>query len=258
MIDYVGGRPVPLPLREEHDFRCDIDELKQLVTERTRLIIINSPNNPVGSVLEPTDLEAIADLARERDIAVLSDEIYSRITYGYRHESISVLPGMLDQTIILDGFSKTYAMTGWRLGYGVFPSELVPFVDKLMVNSVSCVPPFSQHAALAALTGPQDDVGRMVAEFNRRRDAMVVGLNAIPGLTCAMPRGAFYVFPNITATGLGSKEFADRLLQEAGVATLSGTGFGQYGEGYVRLSYANSMANLELALERIRDFVSGL
>jgi aspartate aminotransferase len=258
MIDYVGGRPVPLPLREEHDFRCDIKELKQLITERTRLVIINSPNNPVGSILEGSDLEAIADLVRGRDIAVLSDEIYSRITYGYRHESIAILPGMLDQTIILDGFSKTYAMTGWRLGYGVFPPELVPVIDKLMVNSVSCVPPFSQHAALAALTGPQHDVDRMVAEFNRRRDAVVSGLNAIPGLTCTTPRGAFYAFPNITATGLGSKEFADRLLQEAGVATLSGTGFGQYGEGYVRLSYANSLPNLELALDRIKDFVASL
>jgi aspartate/methionine/tyrosine aminotransferase len=258
MIDYIGGRPVPLPLREQHDFRCDIDELKTLVTDRTRLIILNSPSNPVGSVLERSDLEAIADLVRGRDIAVLSDEIYSRITYGYRHESIAALPGMLDQTIILDGFSKTYAMTGWRLGYGVFPPEMVPVIDKLMVNSVSCVPPFSQYAALAALTGPQDDVDHMLAEFRRRRDVVVSGLDDIPGLTCATPRGAFYAFPNITATGLTSKAFADRLLQEGGVATLSGSGFGRHGEGYLRLSYANSLPNLELALERIREFVGGL
>jgi aspartate/methionine/tyrosine aminotransferase len=258
MIDYIGGRPVPLPLREQHDFRCDIDELKTLVTDRTRLIILNSPSNPVGSVLERSDLEAIADLVRGRDIAVLSDEIYSRITYGYRHESIAALPGMLDQTIILDGFSKTYAMTGWRLGYGVFPPEMVPVIDKLMVNSVSCVPPFSQYAALAALTGPQDDVDHMLAEFRRRRDVVVSGLDDIPGLTCATPRGAFYAFPNITATGLTSKAFADRLLQEGGVATLSGSGFGRHGEGYLRLSYANSLPNLELALERIREFVGDL
>jgi aspartate/methionine/tyrosine aminotransferase len=255
MIDYVGGRPVPLPLREQNDFRCDVDELRTLVTDRTRLIILNSPSNPVGSVLEKSDLESVAELVRGRDIAVLSDEIYSRITYGYRHESIAALPGMLEQTIILDGFSKTYAMTGWRLGYGVFPTELVPVIDKLMVNSVSCVPPFSQHAALAALTGPQDDVDHMLAEFRRRRDVVVSGLNNVPGLTCATPRGAFYAFPNISATGLSSKAFADRLLQEAGVATLSGSGFGQHGEGYLRLSYANSLPNLELALERIREFV---
>ncbi len=255
MIDYVGGRPIPLPLREARDFRFDVDELKELVTDRTRLIILNSPSNPVGSVLERSDLEAIAELVRGRDIAVLSDEIYSRITYGHRHVSIAALPGMLDQTIILDGFSKTYAMTGWRLGYGVFPADLVPTIDKLMVNSVSCVPPFSQHAALAALTGPQDDVDRMLAEFTRRRDVMVGGLNSVPRLTCATPRGAFYAFPNITQTNLSSKEFADRLLQEASVATLSGASFGAEGEGYLRLSYANSLPNLELALDRIRMFV---
>jgi len=258
MIDYVGGRAVPLPLREARDFRFDVDELKELVTERTRLIILNSPSNPVGSVLERSDLEAIAELVLGRDIAVLSDEIYSRITYSHRHESIAALPGMLDQTIILDGFSKTYAMTGWRLGYGVFPTDLVPTIDKLMVNSVSCVPPFSQHAALAALTGPQDDVDRMLAELARRRDAVVGGLNSIPRLTCATPCGAFYAFPNVTQTNLSSKEFADRLLQEAGVATLSGASFGAEGEGYLRLSYANSLSNLELALDRIRMFVGAL
>jgi aspartate aminotransferase len=258
MIDYVGGRAVPLPLREARDFRFDVDELKELVTERTRLIILNSPSNPVGSVLERSDLEAIAELVHGRDIAVLSDEIYSRIIYSHRHESIAALPGMLDQTIILDGFSKTYAMTGWRLGYGVFPTDLVPTIDKLMVNSVSCVPPFSQHAALAALTGPQDDVDRMLAELARRRDALVGGLNSIPGLTCATPRGAFYAFPNITQTNLSSKEFADRLLQEAGVAALSGVSFGAEGEGYLRLSYANSLPNLELALDRIRMFVGAM
>ncbi|MFN0072201.1 MAG: pyridoxal phosphate-dependent aminotransferase [Chloroflexota bacterium] len=258
MIDYVGGRPVPMPLREEHDFRLDVNELKQLISPRTKLIILNSPSNPVGSVFERSDLEAIADLVRGRDIAVLSDEIYARITYGYEHESIAALPGMLDQTIILDGFSKTYAMTGWRLGYGVFPAELVPVIDKLMVNSVSCTPAFSQYAGLAALTGPQDAVDRMLEEFDRRRQAVVRGLNAIPGLSCTIPRGAFYAFPNIAKTGLSSKEFADRLLQEAGVATLSGTSFGAQGEGYLRLSYASSLENLEIALKRIEEFVSSL
>jgi aspartate/methionine/tyrosine aminotransferase len=258
MIDYVGGRAMPLALRERRNFRFDLAELQQLISARTKLIILNSPSNPVGSVLEHSDLEGIAELVRGRDIAVLSDEIYSRITYDHRHESIAALPGMLDQTIILDGFSKTYAMTGWRLGYGVFPSELVPTIDKLMVNSVSCVPPFSQHAALAALTGPQEQVNRMVAEFGRRRDVLISGLNSIPGLSCATPKGAFYAFPNITRTGLSSKEFADRLLQDAGVAALSGGSFGARGEGYLRLSYASSLSNLELALDRIREFVGSL
>jgi aspartate aminotransferase len=258
MIDYVGGKAIPLPLREARDFRFDVDELRRLVTARTRLIILNSPSNPTGSVLERSDLEAIADLVRGRDIAVLSDEIYSRILYEGKHESIAALPGMQDQTVILDGFSKTYAMTGWRLGYGVFPLEVVPIIDRLVVNSVSCTPPFAQIAGVAALTGPQDDVDHMVAEFTWRRELVISGLNAIPRITCRSPRGAFYAFPNITETGLTSKEFADRLLQEAGVATLSGASFGASGEGYVRLSYANSMENLETALARMAEFVSSL
>jgi aspartate/methionine/tyrosine aminotransferase len=255
MIDFVGARAIPLPIREANDFRLDVDELASLITPRTRFLIINSPANPTGGVLTRDDLEAIARLAVEHDLFVLADEIYSEILYDAEHHSIAVFPGMTERTAILDGFSKTYAMTGWRLGYGVMPPELAEQVSRLMVNSVSCTASLVQRAGLEALTGPQDAVGDMVSAFRRRRDLMVEGLNRIPGITCLQPDGAFYVFPNITGTGMSSKPFADRLLEEFGVAALSGTSFGEHGEGYLRLSYANSEENLARALDRIEAAV---
>ena len=251
MIDFVGARAIPLPIREEHDFRLDVDELASLITPRTKFLIINSPANPTGGVLTYADLEAIATLAVEHDIFVLADEIYSEIVYKGDHHSITVFPGMVERTAILDGFSKTYAMTGWRLGYGVMPEALAEQVSRLMVNSVSCTASLVQRAGIEALTGPQDAVRDMVAAFKQRRDMMVEGLNAIPGISCLEPDGAFYVFPNIQETGFTSKRLADRLLEEFGVAALSGTSFGAHGEGYLRLSYANSEENLLRALERI-------
>ena len=256
MVRFVGGRTVPMPLREEHRFRFDPDEFRALVTDRTRLIIINSPHNPTGGVLTHADLEVIADVARERNIVVLSDEIYSRILYSGEHESIATFPDMLDRTILLDGWSKTWAMTGWRLGFGVFPAELIPHVDRLISNSVSCTASFSQRAAIAALDGPQDAVTAMLDEFAARRAAIVAGLNQLPGVRCLEPDGAFYAFPNITGTGFKSRDLADRLLQEAGVACLSGTAFGTYGEGFIRFSYANSLPNIDLALQRMSDFLT--
>jgi aspartate/methionine/tyrosine aminotransferase len=255
MARFVGGRPVPMPLREERNFRFDPDEFRSLVTDRTRLIIINSPHNPTGSVLSRGDLAIIAEVARERNIVVLSDEIYSRLLYTGQHESIATLDGMLDRTIILDGWSKTWAMTGWRLGFGVFPSELVPHVERLISNSVSCTASFAQQAAIAALEGPQESVARMLGEFTARRAAIVDGLNDLPGVRCLMPDGAFYAFPNITATGYSSLDLADRLLQEAGVACLSGTAFGSQGEGFIRFSYANSLDNIREALGRMRQLL---
>jgi aspartate aminotransferase len=252
MARFVGGRPVAMPLREERRFRFDPDEFRSLVTDRTRLIIINSPHNPTGSVLSRADLQVVADVARERNLVVLSDEIYSRLLYNGQHESIASLEGMLERTIILDGWSKTWAMTGWRLGFGVFPTELVPHVERLISNSVSCTASFAQQAAIAALDGPQDSVARMLDEFTARRTVIVDGLNALPGVRCLQPDGAFYAFPNVTDTGYGSRELADRLLEEAGVACLSGTAFGSYGEGFIRFSYANSLDNIHLALDRIR------
>ncbi|MCA1646750.1 MAG: pyridoxal phosphate-dependent aminotransferase [Chloroflexi bacterium] len=251
MARFVGGRAVPMPLREDRRFRFDPDEFRSLVTDRTRLIIINSPHNPTGSVLTRSDLEVVAEVARERNVIVLSDEIYARILYTGQHESIATLDGMLDRTIILDGWSKTWAMTGWRLGFGVFPAELVPHVERLISNSVSCTASFAQQAAIAALDGPQESVARMLDEFTTRRSAIVSGLNALPGVRCLEPDGAFYAFPNITGTGYASRELADRLLEDAGVACLSGTAFGAYGEGFIRFSYANNLANIELALERM-------
>jgi aspartate aminotransferase len=255
MARFVGGRAVPMPLREDRRFRFDPDEFRSLVTDRTRLIIINSPHNPTGSVLSRSDLEVIASVARERNIVVLSDEIYSRLRYSGQHESIASLDGMLDRTIILDGWSKTWAITGWRLGFGVFPGELVPHVERLISNSVSCTASFAQQAAIAALEGPQESVDRMLGEFTVRRAAIVAGLNAMPGVRCLEPDGAFYAFPNITGTGYRSKELADRLLEEAGVACLAGTAFGSYGEGFIRFSYANSLDNIHLALERVRHLL---
>ena len=255
MARFVGGKPVAMPLREERRFRFDPDEFRSLVTDRTRLIIINSPHNPTGSVLTREDLQTIADVARDRDIVVLSDEIYSRILYTGQHESIATFDGMLDRTILLDGWSKTWAMTGWRLGFGVFPTELVPHVERLISNSVSCTASFAQQAAVAALDGPQDAVDRMLEEFSRRRTAIVQGLNTLPGVHCLEPDGAFYAFPNISATGFSSRELADCLLEEAGVACLAGTAFGSYGEGFIRFSYANSLDNIHLALERMRSLL---
>jgi aspartate/methionine/tyrosine aminotransferase len=258
MINFIGAKPVPIPLREELDFRLDIDELRSKITPHTRLIIINSPQNPTGGVLELDDVRAIADIAREHDIIVLSDEVYEHIIYDGEPHSIASLPGMLDRTILLNGFSKTYAMTGWRLGYAVMPPALVDSIVGLIVNSVSCTATFIQHAGIGALTGPQDSVASMVAEFKKRRDLIVDGLNAIPGISCRRPKGAFYVFPNVKKLGMDSAQLANYLLNEAGVATLSGTDFGEYGEGYLRLSYANSMENIEKALKKIEMAVAKL
>ncbi len=255
MIDFSGATAVPIPLREENGFRLDVDELASLMSDRTKLLIINSPANPTGGVLERADLEAIAELAVKHDVTVLSDEIYAELLYEGEHISIATMPGMAERTIILDGFSKTYAMTGWRLGYGLFPRDLVEPVNRLMVNSVSCTSMAVQRAGLEALTGPQDAVAAFREAFRGRRDLIVDGLNAIEGITCLKPKGAFYAFPNITGTGRTSREFADLLLSEHGVAALAGTSFGAAGEGYLRLSYANSEENLEKALGRIADAV---
>jgi aspartate/methionine/tyrosine aminotransferase len=253
---FAGATPVPVPLRERNGFRIDTDELERLVTPRTRLLIINSPHNPCGSALTGADCAAIAEIAQRHDIAVLSDEVYWAIRYGTGHASVLDIDGMADRAILLDGWSKTYAMTGWRLGFGVFPPGLVEPVTRLAVNSVSCTSAFSQYAAIAALDGPQDAVRDMVAEFRRRRDVIVAGLNDIPGISCALPEGAFYAFPNITGTGLRAAELQGRLLREAGVATLSGASFGRYGEGFLRLSYANSVANIATALAAIKSAVA--
>ncbi len=258
MIRFVGGRPVPLRLRMENEFRVDVEELARLVTPRTRMLILNSPANPTGGVLTREDLAAIAELCVKHDLMVLSDEIYSRILYEGEHISIASFPGMLERTIILDGFSKTYAMTGWRLGYGVMPEPLAEAVTRLMINSNSCTAAFTQMAGIAALTGPQDEVDRMVAAFRERREVMVEGLNRIPGFRCLKPKGAFYAFPHIGGTGMSSRELASYLLEEAGVAVLSGTAFGEYGEGFLRLSFANSVENIQKALERIEKAIRRL
>ena len=258
MIEFTGAKAVPIALREENDFSLDVDELKGLVTERTKLLIINSPANPTGGALSLSDLEAIADLAITNDLVVLADEIYSELLYEGEHHSIAALPGMAERTVILDGFSKTYAMTGWRLGYGLFPEALVEPVTTLMVNSNSCTSVAVQRAGIEALTGPQEAVGEFREAFRRRRKLIVDGLNAIPGITCVMPKGAFYAFPNITATGMTSQQFADYLLEEHGVAAVAGTSFGAAGEGYIRISYATSEANLERALELIKQAVTAL
>ncbi len=252
MINFLGATPVPMPLVESRGFSFDLDTFRQKLSSRTKMVVLNSPANPTGGMIPRGDLAAMAGLLRERDVLVLSDEIYSRICYGVEPSSITQFDGMLEKTIILDGFSKTYSMTGWRLGYGVMPLWLVDAVDKLMVNSNSCTASFTQRAGLAALQGPQDDVDRMVEEFRRRRDAIVAGLNSVPGFRCAVPDGAFYAFPNITGTGLASRDLAELLLNDAGVACLSGTAFGSYGDGYLRFSYAASLEHIEEALGRIR------
>ncbi len=256
VIRFLEGKPMPLKLAEENDFSFDITELKALVSEKTRLLILNSPHNPTGGILSPADLDAIAELAVKFDFWVLSDEIYSKIIYEGVHDSISTRPGMLERTIILDGHSKTYAMTGWRLGYGVMPVELAAAVAKLQTNCTSCTASFTQLAGVEALTGPQDAARAMVAEFKLRRDLLVDGLNAIAGISCQRPRGAFYVFPNISSLGLTSKQAEQRLLDEFGVAALAGTSFGKFGQGYLRFSYANSQDNIRKALSRFADFVA--
>jgi len=256
---FVGGTAVPIPIRQSNDFRLDTDELASLVTPRTRMIVINSPANPTGGVLTAGDLERIAEIAIEHDLVVLSDEIYSRILYdGEEHGSIAALPGMADRTIVLDGFSKTYAMTGWRLGYGIVPDWLGHGFGRLLINSVSGATTFAQDGAVEALTGPQDAVDAMVEEFRARRDLVVDGLNAIPGVSCLRPKGAFYVFPEISGTGVDGATLADRLLQEAGVSVLAGTAFGTIGRDHIRLSYANSRENIAEALRRMRTVIEPL
>ena len=252
MIKFSGAMPVPY---SSLDSGTLVDQIRAKLTSKTRLVVINSPQNPTGGVIPSSDIRALAALLRDKDILILSDEIYSRIYYGEKPLSIASLPGMLDKTIILDGFSKTYAMTGWRLGYGVMPQWLVEPVNLLIVNSTSCTASFTQRAGIAALEGPQEDAEKMVAEFRRRRDAFCAGLNSLPGFQCPIPEGAFYVFPNVAGTGRPSKELADALLTEAGVACLGGGAFGEFGEGYLRFSIANSFENLMAAVERIRAFL---
>jgi len=252
VVNFVGAKPVPIPLREENDFRIDVEHLRKSITNRTRMLILNYPENPTGGILTHNDLKAIAEALAERDdIVVLSDEVYNSIIYEGKHESIASLPGMKERTIILDGFSKRYAMTGWRLGYGVMRKDLAERITQLMINSNSCTCAFVQMAGVEALRGPQDEVEKMVAEFRRRRDVIVSGLNKIGSISCREPKGAFYVFPNITGTGMDCRRLADYLLSEAGVAVLPGTSFGEYGEGYLRLSFANSVENIRKALDRI-------
>ncbi len=256
MINYSGGTVVPIPLEERFNFSLDIDRLEGLVTDRTKLIIVNSPNNPCGSVIADEDLERIAKLAVENDLIVLSDEIYKDMYYSGSHTSITSFDGMIDRTVILDGFSKSYAMTGWRLGYGVFPEFMLDAVTKLMTNSVSCTSVPVQMAGVAALEGPQDSVAEMMTEFRARRDLVVEGLNGLPGVSCKVPGGAFYAFPNISETGLSSRDFAEKAMDVAGVALLSGTAFGEYGDGYIRISFANSQDNLRQAVERLAEMLS--
>jgi aspartate/methionine/tyrosine aminotransferase len=255
VVRFAGAKPVPLVLREDRGFRFGAQDLEALLTPKTRMVVLNSPHNPTGSVLTPKDLDEIATLLREREIFVLSDEIYSKILYEGVHESIATRPGMAEKTILLDGFSKTYAMTGWRLGYGVMNPTLAKHVARLATNVYSCATSFVQRAAIAALGGSQEPIRAMIAEFHTRRDEIVAGLNAIPGLTCLEPAGAFYVFPNIQALHLKSQDAERMFLEEAGVAVLSGTAFGPSGEGYIRLSYANSIENIREALRRIGSLV---
>jgi aspartate aminotransferase len=255
---FLGARVVPLPIRMANDFRLDVDELASLVTPRTRLLVLNSPANPTGGVLTRADLERVAELVERHDLLVLTDEIYGRILYdGAEHVSLASLPGMPRRTVVLDGFSKTYAMTGWRLGYAIVPDWLREAVGRLLINTVSCAPTFAQAGAVAAIRGSQDDVDAMVAEFAARRDLVVDGLNAIPGVSCARPLGAFYVFPRVSGTGLSGARLAERLLAEAGVCVLPGTAFGDVGAEHVRISYATSREQLEEGLRRIREVVEG-
>jgi len=251
MINFMGAKPVPIQLKEEFDFRLDVKDFTKLVTKKTKLIIINSPQNPTGGVLTKDDLKVIADIARNNDIWVLTDEVYSRTLYDTKFESIAQFPGLEDRLIILDGFSKTYAMTGWRIGYGIMPPTMASYIGQIEININSCTASFIQRACIEAIKGPQEDAYKMVAEFKKRRDVIVAGLNQIKGVSCKNPLGAFYVFPNVTKTGIDCRELADRLLNEAGVSSLSGTCFGKYGEGYLRFSYANSVENIKKALSKI-------
>lgn len=256
MIRFLGAVPVPIPLLEERGFSYDLNIFKSRLNNRTKMVILNSPQNPTGGVIPGDDVKAIAEMLQNCDVMVLSDEIYSRIYYDTPPVSIAQYPGMIDKTIILDGFSKTFAMTGWRMGYGVMPAWLADAVNKLMVNSNSCTATFTQFAGAEAICGPQDEPEAMVKEFRRRRDAFCAGLNTLPGFRCPMPEGAFYAFPNIEGTGMRSKELQNHLLQDAGVACLSGPSFGEFGEGYLRFSYANSLENLMEAVERIRKYLA--
>ncbi len=253
VINFVGAKPVPIPLREEKAFSFDLEELRELVNDNTKLMIINSPQNPTGGVLTADDMKGIAELADKYDSWILSDEVYSKMVYEGEHVSIYDFPEVKDRTILLEGHSKTYAMTGWRLGYGIMPVLLAEQIAKLQTNSNSCTASFTQMAGIEALTGPQEESLKMMAEFKARRDLIVDGLNEIPGFTCLRPKGSFYVFPNITGTGMKSKKLEEHLLEKAGVAGLSGTSFGRFGEGYVRFSYANSQENIKKALGKIRE-----
>ena len=259
VINFLGAKPIALPLQESKGFRFDLGDLEARISKRTRMLIINTPQNPTGGILTRDDVEGIAKLALEHNLIVFSDEIYSRMTYeDFKHTSILEFPGMKERTIMLDGFSKTYAMTGWRLGYGMMPASIAQVVAKLQTNCTSCTSSFTQIAGIEALNGPQEPAEEMIEEFRRRRDVIVEGLNNIPGFRCHKPHGAFYVFPNIEGTGYSSQRMADYLLYEAGVACLSGTAFGQFGEGYIRFSYANSIENINKALDRIGEAVSKL
>lgn len=258
VIRFSGAKAVPMPLLEKNDFTVDLDQLAETINEKTKLIILNNPGNPTGGMISRDDIAAIADMVRGKGIYILSDEIYDRITFEEQPLSIASLPGMKDYTIILDGFSKAYAMTGWRLGYGIMNKELASHMNMLMVNSNSCAASMTQWAGIEALNGPQDAVLNMVSSFKQRRDYLIEALNQIDGITCNMPKGAFYAFPNISSFGLSSDLFADKLLTEGGVAAAGGTAFGEYGEGFLRLSYANSLENLKIAVERIDKFTKTL
>jgi len=255
MIEFCGGTAVPMQLHGDRDFNIDISEVRNQITSKTKLMIINSPNNPCGSILGDSELEELANIAKENNILVLSDEIYSRFLFEGDHNSITTFPDMLSRTIVLDGLSKTYAMTGWRIGYGVFPDNLIEPISRLVTNSVSCTASFTQQAAIEAISGSQKQPNLMVDEFKRRRNIIVDGLNSIPGFNCAMPKGAFYAFPDISGTGFSSEVLANRLLEDAGVALLAGECFGKYGEGFLRISFANSEKNLNEALSRIEKFI---
>ncbi len=259
MINFVGAKPVPIALKEEKDFSIDNQDTAEKITKKTKMIILNSPGNPTGGVLNKDNLEVIADRVKGRDdVFILSDEVYSQIIYEGKHQSIASLPSMKEKTILMDGFSKTYAMTGWRLGYAAMRKDLAQKITQLMVNSNSCTSAFTQMGGVEALRGPQTEPKKMVEEFKRRREVIVSGLNKITGITCRKPRGAFYVFPNVRSFGMESKKLSDYILQKAGVAVLSGTSFGSYGEGYLRLSFANSVENIEKALKRISEAVKTL
>jgi aspartate/methionine/tyrosine aminotransferase len=259
MVNFVGAKPVPMPLKEENEFSIDDEDTASKITKKTKLIILNSPENPTGGVLNKGNLENIVDRVKNRDdVFVLTDEVYAQIIYEGKHQSIASLPSMKEKTILLDGFSKTYAMTGWRLGYAAMRKDLAQKVTQLMINSNSCTTAFNQMAGVEALHGPQTEPKKMVEEFRKRREVIVSGLNKIKGITCKKPHGAFYVYPNIKSFGMESKKLADLILQNAGVAVLSGTAFGAYGEGYLRLSFANSVPNIEKAIKRISDTVKEL